>query len=872
MRTVPLLAWLLAVLAPLPAAAERLPRTVVPERYQLAFSIDLKGERFSGEETIHVRMAESTSRVVLNAAELALRDVTIAAAGSRQQAKVTTDQAGETATLVVPRPIGPGEADIRIRFSGALNSRLRGLYLSKTARRNYAVTQFEATDARRAFPCFDEPSFKATFDVAVTVDRGDIAISNGSVLSDTPGPGAAQHTVKFTTSPKMSSYLVAIAVGDFQCLEATEDRVPIRVCATPDKVNLGRIALESSRSILRFYNGYYTIKYPFGKLDLLAVPDFAAGAMENTAAIFFRETELLAETNTASLATRKNIADVIAHEMAHQWFGDLVTMAWWDDLWLNEGFATWMSAHPLADWKPEWHIPVDAAEDNQRALGLDSLASTHPIHTTAESPAEIEGSFDTITYQKGAAILRMVEGYVGSDAFRRAINAYLQAHAYGNATSEDLWTAVASASGRPVDRIMPAFIRQPGVPLVELTSMACNASKTETIATFRQSRFTLDPAAPPDNQLWQIPITYSAGAARATDAAPGSFVLSDRSQTQAVARGCVPWIFANAGASGYYRTAYPRGVLRAMAPEVLSALTAPERLSLVEDQWALVNAGRQEVADFLTLAAGFGREQTSGVLSLVTSRLGFIHRYLTTAASGPHFEAFVRTELRPSLDSLGVEGGPDDSDDRRTLRATLVSALGITGADQDVASRARTAVDRALRGGQPLDPTEAGALVAVAATHGDRALFDALAGAAERAASPEEHYRYLNALPRFRDPALVERALEETRSRLRSQDTAGYLARFFDNPAARDRAWTFVKTSWSDIEPKIKVAFGEGRVVSALGSFCDARNRDDIRAFFTAHPLPTAARNLRETLERIDNCIALRQKQTPRVTEWLSAR
>jgi aminopeptidase N len=863
------LALLFAALFPAAAFAERLPGNVVPEHYDLSFTIDLARERFSGQEAIRVRVVQATSRIVLHALDLQLQDVTIGAAGSTQHATISIDRNAETVTLAVPQRIAPGPADIRLRFAGTLNTRLSGLYLSKTSKRKYAVTQFESTDARRAFPCFDEPALKATFALALTIDRGDTAISNGKLLSDVPGPARTQHTLTFATSPRMSSYLVAMAVGDFQCIEGAEDNVPIRVCATPDKMDLVQSALDSTKAILKFYNSYYAIKYPFRKLDLVAIPDFAAGAMENTAAIFFRETALLADAR-ASVATRKNIADTIAHEVAHQWFGDLVTMAWWDDLWLNEGFASWMSTHPLAAGKPEWHIDVDEASANQRAINLDSLASTHPIHANVETVAEIEGAFDVITYEKGAAVLRMVESYVGADGFRRAINRYLQAHAYGNATSEGFWSAVAAESGRPVDRIIPAFIEQPGVPLVEVTSITCDSQTTETRATFRQSRFTIRPDSERDDRLWQIPISYAVNAVRPPTSPPGSFLLSDRTHTEVVARGCVPWVFANAGGQGYYRTAYPREMLRALAPNVLTALTAPERLSLVEDEWALVRAGRRGVGDYLTIAAGFGREQSSGVLTRVASHFGFVHQYLTTGSTRPKFQEFVRAQLRPSFDSLGVEGDGNDTDDRRALRAIVVAALGTTGEDPDVVARSRAAVDRALAGGVALDPTAATALVTVAAAHGDARLYEALAAAADRITSPEEHYRYLNALTAFRDPALIDRALEETRSRVRNQDTALYLGRFFENPAARDRAWAFIKESWSDLEPKLRIAFGEGRVVGAVAAFCDARTRDDIRAFFTAHPLSSATRTLSESLERIDNCIALREKQTPLLTEWLS--
>src|SRR5262249_57389072 len=272
---------------------------------------------------------------------------------------------------------------------------------------------------------------------SVTIDRGDIAISNGRVLSDTMGPAITQHTMKFATTPRMSTYLVAIAVGDFRCLEGAAEQIAIRICATPDKRDLGAIALDSAKRILQFYNGYYAIKYPFGKLDVVAVPDFAAGAMENTAAIFYRETDLLADSKNASVATRKKIMSILAHEMAHQWFGDLVTMSWWDDIWLNEGFATWMANKPLAAIRPDWNVAVDEEQETQKALSIDSLKSTRPIHSDVQTPAEIDEAFDAIAYEKSAAVLRMIESYVGEETFRKGVNAYLHAHAYKNATSED---------------------------------------------------------------------------------------------------------------------------------------------------------------------------------------------------------------------------------------------------------------------------------------------------------------------------------------------------------------------------------------------------------------------------------------------------
>jgi aminopeptidase N len=868
-------ALLILALAATPAFAQsRLPRDVVPDHYDLTFTVDLANHRFTGLETIHVRVNTPTSRIVLHALDLDLENVSIASSStqpSAQKAVVSLNAQTQTATLTVTRPLPQGSAQIQIRYHGVLNNQLRGFYSSKTSRRTYAVTQFESTDARRAFPSFDEPAFKATFALTLIVDRGDTAISNGRLLSDTPGPGRTQHTLKFSPSPKMSSYLVAMAIGDFRCIAGSQDAIPIRICATPEKADLGHVALEATRQILKFYNGYYAIKYPFGKLDIVAIPDFAAGAMENTAAIFFRETDLLADERSASTATRKDIASAIAHEVAHQWFGDLVTMQWWDDLWLNEGFATWMSSLPLAAWKPEWNIPVDDASGRQRVLNLDALRSTHPIHARVETPAEIEESFDSITYEKGAAVLRMIERYVGADAFRDGVNAYLQAHAYGNATSQDFWTALAATSRRPVDQILQTFVNQPGVPLIEV-SLRCEDNNTITRGVFRQQRFTLEPGANGGipATVWQVPICTKFQGSNSPESCS---VLDKEQQVIEVARGCPAWVFINAGADGYFRTAYAPEMLRAMAPQIGTALAAPERLTLIEDEWALVRAGRHTAADYLTIAAGFAREQTSGVLALVTSRLKFVDHYLTTAATRPKLQAFVGSLLRPTFERLGLDAKPGDTDDGRALRAVIVSALGTTAADATVIAQSRAAVERALAGAAPLDPTAAPAVIEVAAEHGDARLYDALAAAAERAATPEEHSRYLNALPSFRDPALIERALLELRSsRIRSQDTVNYLSRFFSNPAARDRAWAFLQQNWTELESRIRIAFGDVRLVRALGAFCDARARDDIRTFFNAHSLPSAARAIEETLEQIGNCIELRQKQTPSATEWLASR
>ena len=853
------------LLSPLPASAQRLPTTVTPSHYDLGFVIDLGRERFEGTETIKIQVAEPTTKIVLNAAELQLRDVTIGAGASAQTATVSVDEAAQTATLTVPKPLAKGATEVHAKFSAALNTQLRGLYISKTKLRKYAVTQFESTDARRAFPCFDEPAFKATFAVTVTINRGDTAISNGKVISDVPGPAITQHTVTFSTSARMSSYLVAITVGDFTCVEGAADNIPIRICATPDKKALLHTALESAQQVLTFYNTYYAIKYPFGKLDVVAVPDFAAGAMENTGAIFYRETDLLVDPKTASVSTRKTITSILAHEMAHQWFGDLVTMQWWDDIWLNEGFATWMANKPLAAAHPDWNIDVDEAQENQTALGLDSLKSTRPIHSDVSTPAQIDEAFDAIAYQKGAAVLRMVESYVGAETFKNGINAYLQAHAYGNAANEDFAKAIAGASGKPVERILPTFVNQPGVPLLDV-SLACANGKSTVM--LKQQRFSVDASSTATGR-WQIPICIKVPG----QATPACEVMTEESRTINVAGACTPWVFANAGAHGYYRTAYSPDMLKAMAPRVETDLTAPERLSLLDDEWAMVRAGRHTIGDYLTLASGHGREHNSGVMGEVGRRLGYVHGYLTTDATRGPFEAFTRDLLRPLFNEIGFTSAASDTDERRQLRAAVIGSLGIVGGDPDVVARSKAALDRALSGNAPLESTQAGAIVTTAAMHGDAALFDALLAAAEKADAPEEHYRYLYALGDFQQQPLIDRGLQFVLSpQMRTQDAALYLGRFFSNSTARNSALNFVTANWTALEPKVTIFGGDTNLIRSMSAFCDAASRDRIRAFFTEHKLPAAERTLQQTLEQISNCIALREKQTPGVGAWLTTK
>jgi aminopeptidase N/puromycin-sensitive aminopeptidase len=559
-----------------PANAQRLPQSVVPEHYTLSLTPDLKAATFSGIESIDVNLTEPTNSITLNAAEIDFKSVFVTAEGRRQKAVVSLDKGKQQATFTVADRLTAGKATLAISYTGILNNELRGFYLSKTAKRNYAVTQFEATDARRAFPCFDEPAFKATYDVTLNVDSGDSAISNGEIVSDTPDPIAGKHKLKFATTPKMSTYLVAFLVGDFQCTAGDSDGVAIRSCATPDKVALTPYSLDVAKQVLHYYNSYFGIPYPLKKLDLIALPDFEAGAMENFGAITYRETDLLLDPKTASVGARKEVAIVVAHEMAHQWFGDLVTMQWWDNLWLNEGFATWMETKAVERMHPEWNIDEMVASGVDETLNVDALPTTRAIRAKADTPDEINQMFDGIAYGKAGAVLGTVENYLGEETFRQGVHNYLAAHQYANATAEDFWNAQTAASHKPVDKIMESLVAQPGEPVLTFGEPA-NGS-----VTISQKRFFLSPSIQPDPaQKWTLPVCFKSK----SNGQQCELIPTADYGVKIPAGGL---FFANAGGKGYYRSVYPPNVYAALVARVESSLTPAERISLIGDEWAQV--------------------------------------------------------------------------------------------------------------------------------------------------------------------------------------------------------------------------------------------------------------------------------------------
>jgi aminopeptidase N len=826
-----------AILAALPAAA-RLPKSVAPSHYTLAITPDLNSETFAGQETIDVDVNEPVDTITLNAVDLDVHDVTV----SGHPATVTADPAAQTITLKLDAPLPVGKATIRDSFSGKLSQKLRGLYLSRTAKRKYAVTQFESTDARRAFPSFDEPAFKSTFDITLVVDAGDTAISNMSIATDTPATNG-KHTIRFGTTKRMSTYLVAMLVGDFRCIDGGADGIPIRVCSIPGQENLGHFALSAAEAAIKFYDGYFGIKYPFGKLDLIGIPDFEAGAMENAGAITFRETALLLDDKTASVERQKGVASTVAHEIAHQWFGDLVTMAWWDDIWLNEGFATFMTRKPLEAWHPEWRSDLDAVSGTIQSLGLDAQRATRAIRTHAETPEEINQLFDGIAYGKTASVLRMVEAWLGPDVFRDGIRAYLTKYSWSNAAAEDFWRTMAESSKQPVDTVMKSFVDQAGAPLLHVTDACVDGQRRVAIA---QERLTM--AGQHVDQSWTLPLCPHGEVCR---------MLSQKSETVAL-KGCDAPLFLSRGGAGYFAVDYSsdeRTKLRARLRE----LTPAERLSLWGNEWLLTRNLREDAGEYLALLRAMPRPAERALVSAIADSLVFFDRRLATDANREKWEQYVRAALRGYVPA-SWESVSGETPEQRIERADVLWALGTTTNDAEVIAGAKRIAEQYLKDPSSVDAVVADRALPLAVIHGDDALYQRIVQRAESATTPEMGARFRSLMADFRDPKLVARTIDFIFSdKTRSQDLPRMIGAMMQNPDARDAMWAAVKAHWSEIEAKVPTAIGG--IAGSVGVFCDPKAKSDVEAFFATHSPRGAERGLRRGLEAIDACIAFRAAQ-----------
>ncbi|MDP8921886.1 MAG: M1 family metallopeptidase [Chloroflexota bacterium] len=852
---------------PLDESSYRLPKTVVPERYELTLAPDLGAFTYTGEERVAIQVREPVQEIVLNALDLDIREAYLANnAGVRLDGAVTLEPENERARIALAGRAEPGAWTLHLSFSGILNDKLHGFYRSTYRDENgnehvIATTQMEATDARRAFPCWDEPEFKAVFAVTLVVDEDLMAISNAREISSTP-VGDGKKAVRFADTMKMSTYLVAFIVGRLEATEPVDvDGTPLQIIFVPGKRNLAAFALEVGAFSLKFFAGYYGIPYPGDKLDMIALPDFASGAMENLGAITYRETALLVDTNTASHADLERVADVIAHELAHMWFGDLVTMKWWNGIWLNEAFATFMEMLAVDAFKPEWQRWASFSLGRGAAMLTDALRSTRPIEYTVRRPEECESMFDILTYEKGAAVLRMLEQYLGGEEFQRGIRLYLKSHEYANAETTDLWDAIEEATGEPTRRIMDSWIFQGGFPLVTVAPAADGKGLALSQRRFRYLASDDDAQA-----RWQVPVMLRAGTENGVETRK---LLLDQAETTVDLGAKVDWVVANERGNGFYRVRYAPELLRTLTGTLQDNLDAVERFNLVNDTWASVVAGLTPPAEFLDLARRFQDETDRNVWVAIIGALEYVNRMLP-AASRPALQAYVRELIGPAVQRLGWEPQAGESELTGQLRGTLIGALGTLGEDPAVQQRACELHAAYVEDRGAVDRNVAPAVIGIVAHTGGQAEYDLFVERYKSAATPQEEQRYLFNLGNFRERGLLWRTLDMTLTpEVRTQNAPFLIGSLMTNPDGGDLAWGFVKSHWEEIVER----FPDNthvRMLAGITALSTPELASDVEQFFQTHTVKQGQKTLDQHLERLQVNVRFREREMSNLTGYFS--
>ncbi len=857
----------------------RLPDSVWPVKYNLTLTPDLENFTFDGEEAIELEVRAKTNSVKINSAELQITHAEIDLGQGKilEAIEISHNEERETATLTFAEDIPTGSCILNLAFTGILNDQLRGFYRSQYTGpdgqiMHMATTQFEATDARRAFPCWDDPSTKAIFQVNLIVPSDLQAISNTMPFEDTNIENGKK-LVRFEESPKMSTYLLAFIVGDIACVEANAaNNTLIRVWATRGKEKQGQYALENAVKLLEYFNDYFGIPYPLSKLDHIAIPDFAAGAMENWGAITYRETALLHDPDNSSAGTRQRILEVVSHEMAHMWFGDLVTMEWWDDLWLNESFASWMGDKAVDQLYPEWHMWTQfVANDTNRGLSLDGLRNSHPIEAEVKDPAQIRELFDAISYSKGGATLRMLEEFLGQEIFRQGLNSYLSAHQYSNARTEDLWKALEEASGLPVTDIMNTWIKQTGYPVLDVNNIQDSGN---TIVNIQQNRFLYDHLLvgnQEDPELWKVPI----GITTKDKVEPTSLLLADRSASITLSDVTnSDWIKINAGQTGFYRVNYSEADWNKLKLGIEKMELSPtDRLGLQNDSYALMRAGFTPAIQFLSLVEAYKNDDDATVWNDLAINLRGLESILLDEDFLSQYQASVRNLYSDISGKVGWVAKPDEGHLDSLLRSTVLLQSGAFG-NQQVIDQAKIKFDMYLKNPNSLHPDLRGVVYSLSAQYGDDATYETLWNLERSTTLHEEKMRFLGSLSRFQQEPLLSDLLKRSLSEdIRSQDTVLVIGAVAGNPKGRNLAWEFVKSNWSEFDRRYgKGGFALMNLVSITGAFTTADRLKDVEDFFTTHQAPSAERTIQQSLERIKLNITWLENNRQSIKEWMSSK
>ncbi len=812
-----------------------------PINYKLIFEPDLKKFTFHGLESISVNCKKSINIITMNCAELKVKSCVVKSGNKIIKSFFKINEKKEELQIKLGEKIH-GLCTIDLEFEGILNDRLLGFYRSQyqqNGKTKYlATTQFEAADARRAFPCWDEPEAKATFEISIVAENTFTAISNMPVK--TKKKSGNKTIYNFQKTPPVSTYLIYLGVGEFEYLSGKSGKIQIRVVTTKGNISKGKFSLDLAKKLLTSYEQYFGIKFPLPKLDLIAVPDFASGAMENWGAITFRETILLYDPKTSSTRTKQYIAEVISHEIAHMWFGNLVTMKWWNDLWLNESFATFMATKFVDKFYPEWDLWNQFVEDAMNvAMGLDSLKTTHPIDVKVNSPAEIREIFDAISYDKGGCVLRMLENYVGEPNFQNGLKKYLSDFKYKNAKGQDLWNAIGKASQIPVTSVIETWLKQPGFPLVEINQDGNNLK-------IKQQRYLLESDKKFSKGLWSIPL--SLGLEKETS----KTLFSKKSMTVKLPKNTIGFV-ANFGRKGFYRVKYDEGILLDLKMLVDEKRISPiDRWAIQNDLFSLCVSGDEQVRNYLDFSDAYFNEDSYLASVNVAHNLASLYFRAFNEKFVEEIRIYAINYFRKILSNLGWEPRKTDKHTDALLRTFAISVLGKMN-DDYVTEEAIRKYKKFLKSPGSLSPDFIGTICSIAAWNGNSKTYSELKKLYTDAKTMEEKLRFLGAMCGFQDPKLLLKTLDFSQtSDVRSQNMQLPIMQIAGNPYGEKVLWPWLKKNWKKINKK--VGYGNplfNRIVASIAGVADDSMEKEIKLFFKNNPAPGTERTQSQTLERI---------------------
>jgi len=839
----------------------RLPRQALPTHYDLRLEPDLETWTFDGQVSITVGVTDEIREIVLNSAEIEINTAVLRSdAGEIPVSDISYDEEYERATLDLATPAPPGTYTLDIAYTGIINDKLRGLYRSSFkdadgVEHALAASQCQATDARRVFPCWDEPDMKATFQTTMVVAGGLEAYSNSSETGRrTLRDGSVE--ISFAATMKMSTYLLAFLVGPFEATEPTVVRgTPIRIIVPKGNLHLTDVAMDNAIFCFEYLSDYYDIPYPGDKLDHIGIPDFAAGAMENVGLIVYRDAYLVIDESKASQGELQTSLDVIGHEIAHQWFGNLVTMRWWEGAWLNEAFASFMEFKATDSKKPEWKRWLSfAAAEVPWAMGTDQLATTRPIEFEVNAPSEVDEMFDAITYGKGSAVLWMIEQFIGTEQFRVGVGNYLRKHEYANTITTDLWEGLNGASDWPVGEIMDTWVYQRGFPQIDVKVVDGGVQLS-------QRRYLAIPDES-DTTIWKVPVQIRGEA----DGKPFDInVLLESDDTKVEIEGSIDFVTANKGGHGFYRARYSDEMFASLLHH-LESLDDIERYGLVSDTWAFVRSNQAPASDFLDLVGEFEAETEQAIWSVIIGGLAAIEHHALDEDAREAFEEFVRNLVGPALDRLGWQPSDSESDLDRKLRGSLIVAMGNLGNDKATISKARELTGDLLDGAS-LDPEVATAALAVFSRHGSADNYATLWDTYQNATTPLDQVRYLRAVAGVETDELAIQTIDRIiEGDIRTQDGFWVLARVLSGHAG-PAAWDSARQRWDEVLEAMP-GLTRPRVIEGIPALSQPEVANDVKAFFAEHPIPEAARNLTQKLEMLEINVTLRERETAVVSSY----